>query len=177
MPFAVSTGGGPVSGKELSKRPARLASTSTGSPCASSTGFQWMRSSEMARRMTPSPQYTVFAADSGCDQASAFDLRHNPRRFVGEGRILALRAQRGTVLRPVNQVFRGGDGSVGLLPIPLRVRHHIGAIRAFHNTWVFAAARPLPLLLGIVIGVENRLRPASEVDAVAAFGEAQSRSV
>jgi len=77
----------------------------------------------------------------------------------------------------VNKILGGGDCSVGFFAVPLRVRQDVRTVLAFHDAWVFAAARPFPFPLRIIIGVENRLRPASEVDAIGAFGETQSGSV
>ena len=51
------------------------------------------------------PIHPVFAGDFRGDEAAAFDARHNACRFVRESSVLAFRAQRRAVLRPVNQVF------------------------------------------------------------------------
>ena len=90
MPAAVNSGGGPTSGNPLSKWRGRFRSTSTGFPCASSTGVQWRRSGDVARCTAPSPQYiqyrpfTFAATSTGAETAPgqlSLDTLRNLYRF------------------------------------------------------------------------------------------------
>src|SRR5581483_3045509 len=61
--------------------------------------------------------------------------------------------------------------------VPLGVGEDVRAVGAFDDAGIFAAAGPLALLFGIVIGIEDGLGAALEVDAVVAFGESEARGV
>src|ERR1041385_9372612 len=60
MPAAVSSAGGPASTSQPSNWPARGASTFTAAPAESSSGVQSMRLSDVAMRISGTPQYIQY---------------------------------------------------------------------------------------------------------------------
>ena len=79
-----------------------------------------------------------------------------------------------TVLGPRPQVARGGDEEPADLAVEGRVQADEAAVGGFHHPRVFAPARPLPRLPGIVSGVEHRYWFDVEVDAVGARGQSDA---
>ena len=140
-----------------------------------------MASSDVARRIDPSPQYiqylpSIFAA---MRRPSALKLRDDACRFVLEAGVFSAGGgeECGAVFCPVLQVARGGDADRVGLAVPLRVGEHIGAVFELDDARIFNAAGPLARFLVVFSGIKDGSARAREMDAIDALRHAEARGV